>query len=116
MITTKEDLRKELIKILDNAIVPYKLWGNRDTPSAQEGCAKKRMYLRAGCDFKLIKDYDDKSEILPKDAEEFIKKEAGIMYLSIFHYEFEDEGSWDSGYFPSPNTIEFHKKNKSDWD
>jgi hypothetical protein len=38
------------------------------------------------------------------------------MYISIFHYEFEDEWSWDTGYSPHPKFLEIciAKWNK-DW-
>jgi hypothetical protein len=44
---TKNQLRKFLIKHLDDAIVPYEKWRNRDTPAAQEGQARMRMLLKA---------------------------------------------------------------------
>ena len=85
----KTELREYLIQHLDNCLVPYKKWGNRDTPSAQEHQAIMRMYLRAGCDFKLMSSYD--TQVSVKAAQKFLENCEGTMYISIFHYQFEDE-------------------------
>ena len=104
----KEQLKKKLIDILDQAVVPYKNWYNRDTPSAQEWCAKMRMYLLAGCDFKLMSDYW--IEVPKENIEEYLKDtKIDTMYLSIFHYEFEDDGTWHTSYIPSLNRLKISK-------
>lgn len=101
----KEELRKFLIDHLEKSIVPYKNWWNRDTPSAQESQAKMRMYLLAWCDFKIMGDYD--LEVPEKEIESYLKDEnIKTMYISIFHYEFEDEWSWDTHYSPHPKYLE----------
>ena len=85
----KTELREYLIQHLDNCLVPYKKWGNRDTPSAQEHQAKMRMYLRAGCDFKLMSDYN--KQVSVKASKKFLDTTNRTMYISILHYDFEDE-------------------------
>jgi len=109
----KKKIREILINILDDAIVPYINWRNRDTPSSQEWCAKKRMYLKAWCDFRIIRSYDDNVWVPFDEAEEYIAKQEWTMYLDIFHYEFEDEWNRDSWYFPSPKQLAYCKRN---WD
>lgn len=111
---TKSKLRKFLIKHLDDAIVDYKLWGDRDTPSAQEKQAIMRMYLRAWCDFKLMSSYED--EVKLKDVDKYLlEKDTYTMYISIFHYEFEDDWRWHTSYTPHPVTLKYYKDNQRDW-
>jgi hypothetical protein len=46
--------RDELIAICERAVVPHDRWSDRDTPSAQEGVGKAWVFLRAGCDFRVL--------------------------------------------------------------
>ena len=103
----KEILRKKLINILDKAVVPYENWMNRDTPSAQEWCAKMRMYLLAWCDFKLMSSYDE--EVSLEKIKEYLASKIPTMYLSILHYEFENKATWDTCYMPSPHKLKIMK-------
>lgn len=51
--------RDELIGICDQAIVPQKLWHNRDSCAAQQQVGRCRALLLAGCEF-YIRKYGDR--------------------------------------------------------
>ncbi len=91
-------------------MIPYTEWADRDTPSAQEWCAKKRMYLRAWCDFHICKWYSTEDIIVdPKEAYQWMMSTQWTCYLTIFHYFFEDDWIRETSYFPSPNKVNNNK-------
>ncbi len=111
---TKNQLRKFLIKHLDDAIVPYEKWRNRDTPAAQEGQARMRMLLKAWCDFKLMSDY--RVEVKQDEVDKFLETdEQWTMYISIFYYSFEDNWEWHTSYTPTPKRLAEVKAQNRDW-
>jgi hypothetical protein len=52
--------REKLIEICEKSIVPLTLWGNRDTPSAQEKVGLCWVLLKAGCKFNVLVEPEEK--------------------------------------------------------
>jgi hypothetical protein len=46
--------RDRLIAICEQAVVPVKKWGDRDSPSAHEKLGLCWVMLKAGCDYRVI--------------------------------------------------------------
>ena len=91
--------RKKLIELCDKAIVPYHLWNDRDTPSAQVNIATIRAYLLAGCNYRLN---------LHKP-----KTDENTIWIEIKHYVFESTPDWQLYYMPTEKRI--NESNGGDW-
>lgn len=50
--------RIELIELCNKAVVPHKLWRNRDTSSAQRQVGELLALLRADCPFEVVTEGD----------------------------------------------------------
>ena len=88
--------REELISICEQSVVPYPKWINRDSPSSQAKVGMAWAYLKAGCEFRI---HEDTGE--------------DIIWLELYHYEFEDAPDWHYTYLPTPKRIE--ESNGKDW-
>ena len=101
----KDYTREDLIKYCDKCVVPYKEWSNRDSFAAQQGVGTIRQLLLDGCEFKIFTSENTKENDLKSDDH--------TIWIGIFHYEFEDEGDWQTYYLPSKNRLKESKG--KDW-
>lgn len=106
-----EYTREMLIEICEKAIVPVKLWRNRDTPQAQLGVYKCLGLLKAGCNFQVSYPRH------PRDIGGCIT-DGRAIWLHIFHPSFgtfDHSGPGDEVRHYLPTLARLEQADGGDW-
>lgn len=97
--------RADLITLCALGVVPVEQWSNRDSSAAQEQLGRAGALLRAGCEYVLDADTDDRTIWVTVDYPGF----------SAFEYGQDDRGNWDSSYFYIPTKQRLQEQAGKDW-
>lgn len=107
-----EGVRKELIKLCEDAIRPQRAWRDRDSDAAHRQVGEAWALLRAGCEFQITTgEVDGGERTLPTDDE--------TIWLRIiskgFNYFEMGEGYETIDNFYIPTRARLDKVGDKDW-
>lgn len=107
---TKEYTREYLIDICEKAIVPVNKWGDRDTPRSMANVGITYVYLKAGCEFRILTKEIGRREPITDDSTICLE----IKSPTFRSIEYGNrEGEWDHYYLPTNKRLQEAKGN--DW-
>jgi hypothetical protein len=103
--------REKLIEICEKSIVPLALWGDRDTPSAQERIGLCWALLKAGCHFSILVKPENKGDRCVTDERTIWLRIRWPSFLDIECGEEGDCSNEEVFYLPTEKRL---KENKGD--
>lgn len=98
--------RQDLIRLCEDAVVPHKKWGNRDTSDAHRQLGEAWALLKAGCKFEISTKGD-------------LKTDAETVWVKIFFTGFSgfeagvEENESETFYLPTRKRIK--DNSREDW-
>ena len=96
--------RKELISICEKAIIDQKLWGNRDSSTAQRQVGECWALLKAGCNYEIL----TKGNLKTNDKTIWVK-------ITFNGFDFFEGGKVETEIFYLPTNTRLNKTNGRDW-
>lgn len=95
--------REELIELCEKAIVSHDEWNNRDTSSAQSDIGSVWVFLKAGCDYRILHEGNTNDKYCKTDTDTIWIQ---IAYSGFASFENGTEPEWETFFLPTPAKIE----------
>ncbi len=102
----KDYTREELLSICEKSFVPQNLWGDRDSAEAQKQLGQCYVWLKDGCDFKILTKTNNKN-FITDDQTIWVE----IQAKGFEHFDYQGGMDTETFYLPTERRL----KRKGDW-